>query len=320
MLAVLRRLFCRLSGDDRRAPLHPRLHTRFSSAFPTWPVACAVLVAPALVTGCRDKAKHSAEEAQKDVATLTTLANEDVAEIERGLPEGATKLSARLGTDEAARKNPQAVRSALLKIRQQVPDLGKAKSTFFAFTDERGIAIRNDLEQDTMAGKDVIAAYPDLKRALSGEKYVETTGKFPDPSAAEGAALPNKEWVAAVPVTRGDGSLSGLLVTGWTYRRFAYHLQESLKRALQDRLMREGDKGKLPVLYVGLFDAAAVYGARGTPLVNEQALADKHLVDATAHGPASGTVTITDRPFGWAANLVPKLGPNVGIVVLRSEI
>lgn len=268
-------------------------------------------------TGCKDKAKQSADASQQDVVKLVQLATEDVAEVERGLPEGAKKMAERLGKEPDPSKDPQVVRTALLKIRQQVPDLGKAKSTFFAFTDARGVAIRNDLEQDTMAGKDVVAAYPDLKKVVDGAPYLATNGKFPN---APDPAGPNKEWVAAVPVKKEDGSLSGLLVTGWTYRRFAYHLQESLKRELQDELMRSEEKGKLPVLYVGLFDEAAVYGARGTPPVNEQALHEQHLVEATANGPASGTLTITDRPFGWAASRVPKLGANVGIVVLRSEI
>lgn len=267
--------------------------------------------------GCKDKAKVSEEEAKGNVKELVTLATEDVAEVERGLPEGAKRMAATLAKEPDGPKNSAAVRTALLKMRQQVPDLGKAKSTFFAFTDDKGIAIRNDLEQDTMAGKDVVGAYPDLKRALGGESFVATTGQFP---GAPNPAGPDKEWVAAVPVKKDDGALNGLLVTGWTYRRFAYHLQESLKRDLQDRLMREGEKGKLPVLYVLLFDKTGVYGPRATPAVNEQVLHDLNLVEKTASGAADGTITITDRSFGWAAARVPKLGPDLGVVVLRSEI
>ena len=131
---------------------------------------------------------------------------------------------------------------------------------------------------------------------------------------------PDREWVAGVPVKRDDGSLIGLLVTGWTYRRFAYHLQEALKRDLQDRLMRENDKGKLPVLYVLLFDKDGVYGARGTPPPDEKALGELGLTAKTANGPVDAPLVIADRPFGYAAARVPKLGPDVGIVVLRSEI
>lgn len=274
-------------------------------------------VAP-LAAGCKDKGKQSAEEARGNVKSLVELADKDVAEVERGLPEGAKKMAALLANEPDPKANPPSVRSALLKMRQQVPDLGVAKSTFFAFTDDKGIAIRNDLEQDTMAGKDVAGAYPDFKRALAGESFVMTQGRFPGAPNPQG---PDKEWVAAVPVKRAEGgSPIGLLVTGWTYRRFAYHLQEALKRELQEKLMREGDKGKLPVMYVFLFDKETVYGARGTPAVNEKALAELNLVDKTANGPADAPITIEERAFGYAAARVPKLGEGVGIVVLRSEI
>jgi len=275
-----------------------------------------------LTAGCKDKGKVSAEEARANVKLLVELAEKDVAEIDRGLPEGAKKMAAHLAKEtdakqpDAKQHTPQ-VRSALLKMRQQVPDLGIAKSTFFAFTDDKGIAVRNDLEQDTMAGKDLVGAYPDLKKALAGEPYVTTQGQFPGVPNPQG---PDKEWVAAVPVKRDDGSLIGLLVTGWTYRRFANHLQESLKRDLQDKLMRDGDKGKLPVMYVFVFDKDGVYGARGTPPPDEKALTEVGLSAKTANGPVDSPLMIDARPFGYAAARVPKLGPDVGVVVLRSEI
>ena len=287
------------------------------------PVLVGLGLGPAmLLSGCKDKGKVSAEEARSNVKLLVELAEKDVAEVDRGLPEGAKRMAAHLAKETDAKvldakQNAPQVRTALLKMRQQVPDLGVAKSTFFAFTDDKGIAVRNDLEQDTMAGKDLVGAYPDLKKALAGEPYVTTQGRFPGAPNPQG---PDKEWVAGVPVKRDDGSLIGLLVTGWTYRRFAYHLQEALKRELQDKLMRENDKGKLPVLYVMLFDKEGVYGARGTPEPDEKALMEVGLTAKTARGPVDAPITIADRPFGYAAARVPKLGPDVGIVVLRSEI
>lgn len=281
-------------------------------------LAILPLAVSSVAIGCKDKGKVSADEARTNVKFLVELAEKDVAEIDRGLPEGAKKMAEQLAKEGAdAGQNTPQVRSALLKMRQRVPDLGVAKSTFFAFTDDKGIAIRNDLEQDTMAGKDLVGAYPDLKKALAGEAYVTTQGRFPGVPNPQG---PDKEWVAGVPVKRADGSLIGLLVTGWTYRRFANHLQESLKRELQDKLMREGDKGKLPVIYVFVFDKEGVYGARGAPPADEKALTEVGLSSKTESGPVDATLTIADRPFGYAAARVPRLGPDVGIVVLRSEI
>lgn len=279
-------------------------------------LCAAALVLPLATASCKDKGQKSAEEAKSNLGLVVPLVDKDVAEIERGLPEGAKKIALTVGKEKDVRGNPAVVRTALLKIRQQVPDLGVAKSTFFALTDDKGVAIRNDLEQDTMAGKNVVDRYPALKPLLESGAFVATTGEFGTPNPLG----PDREWVAGTPVKREDGSLVGLLVTGWTYRRFAYHLQETLKRDLQEQLVKSGDTGKLPVIYVLLYDKDAVYGARGTPPVDETALKDAGVFAKTAAGPAEGSLTITDRPFGWAATRLPRLSPDLGVIVLRSEI
>lgn len=274
---------------------------------------------------CKDQGQKSADEARTAVQKLVELTARDVAEVERGLPEGAKKLSELLAKEvgkDDPKSNVPAVRSALLKMRQQVPDLGIAKSTFFAFADEKGIAVRNDFEHDTMAGKDLIAGWPGLKPVVTGAPYAATTGQFP---GSPNPAGPDKEWVAAVPVKKADGSPLGILVTGWTYRRFAYHLQVTLQRDLQDQLMRSNDKGKMPLLYVCLFDKEHVYGASApgaspVPDVNVKALEEAGLFDKSASGVASSPLKITNREFGWAATRLPSLGQDVGVVVLRSEI
>jgi hypothetical protein len=298
------------------------------SQVPVIKLSCAVGLCLAVIEGCsKDRGAKSAEDAKADVVKLVEMTNKDVAEVERGLPEGAKKLTAifekELGKDGDPKGNVPAVRSALLKMRQQVPDLGIAKSTFFAFADPQGVAIRNDFEQDTMAGKDLIAGWPGLKPVVDGQDYVATTGSLkggvPNPHGID------KEWVAAVPVKKSDGTKNGILVTGWTYRRFAYHLQVTAQRDVQDALMRTGDKGKMPILYVCLFDKEGIYcaaapGAPPVPDVNEKALEGAKLFDKTANGTAAEALKITDRDFGWAAARTPKLGADVGVTVLRSDI
>lgn len=276
-----------------------------------------------LLGACKDQGKASSDAARDDVAKLVALTEKDVAEVEHGLPEGARKLDAllskELGKDDP-RTNVPAVRSSLLKMRQQVPDLGIAKSTFFAFTDPKGVAIRNDSEQDTLAGKDLVGRWPGLAPARDTGAFASTVS-----SAADGTPL-DKDWVAAVPVKKTDGSLGGLLVTGWPFRRFAYHLQATLQREVQDALMRGPTKGKMPILYVCIFDreskvyCASSPGAVPVPVVNETALAGVGLWAKTEAGPASSPLKVTDRDFGWAAARTPKLSPDVGVVVLRSEM
>jgi hypothetical protein len=266
--------------------------------------------------GCKDQAQASANAAQDHTAMLAPLVDKDVQEVTKGLPEGAKRLSGLFAKGDDPRSNLPAVRKELMRIRRDVPDLLVAKSTFFALVDDKGVAIRNDLEQDVMAGQNITQIFPALADAMKGG-YAATTGAFPGPP---GPAGPDKDWVAGAAIKREDGSVAGMVITGWTYRAFARHLQESLERDIKQKLLDSKDTGKMPIVYVAVFDGSGVYTAPKTPQVNEKALADLHLLDATKAGTAKGTVTITDRAFGWAATRTPSLAPDTGVAVLRSEI
>ena len=264
------------------------------------------------LVACTDKGKVSADQAAGHVDTLAALATKDVGEVERGLPAGALKLKTLYARNADPHQDLPSVRSALQRMRRDVPDLTVAKSTFFALADEKGIAIRNDLEEDSMAGQNLVTLFPDLAKAEAGN-YVTTSGAFPGPVRPSG---PDKDWLASVPVKKDDGSVAGIVVTGWSFRRFAFHLQETLKHDLETKQQNQ----KLPVLYIAVFDKSGAYSAPQTPQINEKTLADLDLVTKTAAGPARGTTTIDDRAFGWAAARVPTMGAEIGIAVLRSEL
>jgi hypothetical protein len=266
-------------------------------------------------SGCKDQAKESAARASTDVAALGALVEKDVSEIERGLPEGAKRLSALLANGADPKQDVAAVRKGLFKVRRDVQDLDVAKSTFFAVTDPSGVAIRNDLEEDVMAGQNLFAIFPALAKAR--DAYTTTVGTFPNASTKNG---PDEDWIAAAPVKRDDGSTGAVFVTGWTYRYFARHLQESLKDRLVERAKTNPDESRLPVFYVAMFDKTGVYSAPLTPVVDEKALTDQDLFAKTASGAAQGTLAFTERAFGWAALRTPKLAPDTGVVVLRSEL
>jgi hypothetical protein len=281
-------------------------------ALATFSFGLALFLGPA---GCKDQAKESASHAAGDAAWTAELVDKDIGEVERGLPEGAAKLAPLVAAGADPRQDVAAVRKALLRVRREVIDLMVAKSTFFALTDPAGIAIRNDLEEDVMAGKDLVAIFPALAKARDG--FATGVGTFPGPPSKNG---PDKDWVAGVPVKNADGATAALFVTGWSYRYFARHLQEALKTRLLDEAKAAGQEGRLPVFYVAVFDAAGVYSAPTTPQVDEQALAQQDLVAKTVSGPYKGTLGITDRAFGFAAQRTPKLAPDTGVVVLRSEL
>lgn len=266
------------------------------------------------MAGCKDKGKESATKAAKDADTLVEQADRDIAEVERGLPDGAKKLESLWVGGADPRGDVQGVRKALIEVRRQVPDLNVAKSTFFALLDEKGVAIRNDLDEDVMAGMNLGQVFPELMKASTG--YVAFQGAFPGPPGKNG---PDKDWMAAAPVKSGEKTV-GIYLTGWTYRLFARHLQEVLKSKMSESLRAAGDTGKMPIFYIGVFDKDGVYTAPLTPQVNEKALAELGIADKTSSGAAQGSVNITDRDFGWAAKRVAKLGEATGVVVLRSEL
>jgi len=279
------------------------------------PLAALALIALAAGSlGCKDQAKESAAHAAPDAAVLAELVAKDVGEIERGLPEGAAKLAPLLADGADPRQDIAGVRKSLGRVRRDVVDLNVAKSTFFALTDASGIAIRNDLEEDSMAGQNLVALFPVLARAKDG--FVTGTGSFPTTTNRNG---PDEDWIAGAPVKRADGSTGAILVTGWSYRYFARHLHESIKSRLFDEAKAAGQEGKIPVFYVAVFDKAGVYAAPTTPDVDARALGTLDLAGKTAAGPTTGTLTIDDRPFGFAAQRTPKLAPETGVVVLRSD-
>ena len=276
-------------------------------------LACATgLAAP--LGACKDQAKESAAHAAPDAAVLADLVAKDVAEIERGLPQGAAKLAPLVAGGADPRQDIAGVRRALVKVRREVIDLNVGKSTFFALTDPSGIAIRNDLEEDAMAGQNLLALFPALAKAT--DAYTTGTGSFPTTSASN---APDRDWIAGAPVKRADGSTGAILVTGWSYRYFARHLQEALKTHLLEEAKAAGQEGKLPVFYTAVYDRGGVYAAPLTPEVDGKALAAQDLATKTESGPATGTVTIADRAFGFAAARTPSLAPDTGIVVLRSD-
>ena len=294
-----------------------RSYLRLTPGFLRSAAAALLLVLPfaTVLPACKDRGKESAARANDDTTALAQLVLTDVSEIERGLPLGAAKfapLFAQGASDEL--KDPNVLKKQLIATRRQIPDLVVAKSTFFALADDKGVALRNDLETDVMAGTNLVSIFPALAPALQGT-YVETSGGFPQTKKNN-----DRDWVAAAPVKRADGSVGGLYLTGWTYRTFARHLLEARKHDITEELRAAGKNGQMPIEYIGVFDQDGVYMAPLTPPVDEQALATLNLTAATASGQASGTLTLTDREFGWSAIRTPKLGPQAGVVVLRSEL
>jgi len=249
------------------------------------------------------------------VAFLVETTKKDLEEVRRGLPAGADALGALLKSDATALTDSKAASRALEEARRKVQDLRIAKSTFFALADSNGVVIRNDQEQDRMAGRSLFASFPAL--ADSKTKYQEASGSMPEASGVR-APRPDGQWVAAAPV-RVEGETKGIYATGWSWSAYAYRLEFALRGRIRSELMgKTGEKE--PLVYVYMVVGKAAYGAPVSPEVNMKAIAD---LDPLSHVKGdevfSTTIDVTGRGFGLAVKRAADAGPDIAVAVLRSE-
>ena len=136
------------------------------------------------------------------------------------------------------------------------------------------------------------------------------------PEAAEVRGKPDAQWVAAAPVG-SPPAVRALYVTGWSWSGYAYRLENALRSMVRGT---STDTQKVPLLYAYVVVGPDVYGAPISPDVNAKAIREQSLL-GKLHGaePMSVELEITERGFGLGAVLVPELGSDVAIVVLRSE-
>ncbi|HTV17480.1 MAG TPA: hypothetical protein VMG12_02380 [Polyangiaceae bacterium] len=290
------------------------LHPPFSSAR-RW-FGCASLgLALAVATGCKRTDEESAVRARAHAKELAELTLRDAAEVRKGLPLGAQQLAQRWAQSGVDLLNDaEAARDEINRARNKVQDLRVAKSTFFALAAPDGRIVRNDREQDLMAGAQLFKAFPALERAAQGP-YVEALGVMPEAHGVRGK--PDGEWAAAAGVDVG-GQIRGLYVSGWAWSSYAFRLEFSLRNRITNEL--RGQRENLPLLYVFVLVGDDVYGTPESPEINAQAIAErKPLANLSPDGSFSALLEITGRDFALGVQAVPELAAGVAIGVLRSE-
>jgi hypothetical protein len=268
------------------------------------------------LTACDEGKKASEQDAVDTLGTVSALVKDDVGQVRRGLPEGAAKLGKLLDADTLG--NPAALQKAIARARADVKDLEVAKSNWFTYADEKGVAVRSEADPDMLAGKSIIGAFPALKKALDpASGLVEGFGTMKELVMAKTG--PDMAWLAAAPVKDDKGQGKGMFVSGWSFRAFVYHLEQSAKLSVADAAQKAGKKNP-PLVYIYLLKGKTAYGAPGTPDVNAKAVEDMDLLGKTASGNYRGYVEITNRGFGIAGARAPEMGDDAVLVVLASEI
>lgn len=289
--------------------LVPVIHCSSSRLLRTFSLALFALS----LAACESPTKKSAAEAKAHAQFLAQAAEQDVGEIRSGLPEGAKKLVPLFKDAAPGVPDAQAGAKALARARDEVQDLRVAKSTFFAVATPDGQIVRNDREQDDMAGKNLFSAFPALKASLTAG-YVESRGSMPEAAGVRGRE--DGQWVAAAPVM-GDAGALGVYATGWSWSAYAYRLENAVRSKV---LGETPEGGKVPLLYVFVVVGETVYGAPVSPQVNAKAIADlKPLSKLEGNEPFVSELEIDGRGFGVAVLAAPKLGKDVAVAVLRSE-
>ena len=275
----------------------------------------ALALAATAISACDDGGKLSEQKAADACAKLVPVVTADAAQVRRGLPIGAAKLGGLDDADPGA--NPAALQRAIAAARAAVLDLAVAKSTFFSFADPSGVVQRSEADPDLLAHHSVFAAFPPLKKALDPSSgVVEIFGEMPEMRGVRSG--PDHNWVVAHAVKDPKGDLKGLFVTGWSFRRFAYHLEETAKRDVVEAAKQSGRPA--PLLYAFALKGAKVYGAPLTPDIDAAALEKLDLLGKAASAPWRGRVEITGRMYGVAASRTPDLAADTGVAVIMSEI
>jgi hypothetical protein len=269
----------------------------------------------ALLGACDRTDDTSVARAREHAKELAETAQRDVGEVRRGLPLGAQQLGQRWAASGSDLLNDlDAARDALNHARNKVQDLRVAKSTFFALAAPDGRVVRNDREQDLMAGASLFAGLPALARAAQGP-YVEALGVMPEAHGVRGK--PDAEWMAAVGVDVG-GQIRGLYVSGWAWSSYAFRLEFSLRSRITTEL--RGKRENVPLLYAFVLVGDEVYGSPESAEVSARAIAErKPLANLGADGSFSTLLEITGRDFALGVQAVPELAAGVAIGVLRSE-
>jgi hypothetical protein len=274
----------------------------------------SVLLPLSLASAACDEAKKHAEQSAADaLAKLEPVVKEDVAQVRRGLPEGAAKLGPMLDPDTLT--DLLRLQKAITRTRSLVQDLDVAKGTFFSFADKDGKVVRSETDPDQLADKSLLPAFPALRKATAG--YVETWGEMAELRGVRNG--PDIVWAAAAPVKDDKGQPKGLFVTGWSLRAYAKRLENSALSIVREAAEKAGKKNP-PVVYVFIVKGKTAYGAPLAPDVNAQTLEGLDLLSKTATGPYRGSVEITSRPFGVAGARAPDLGDDVVLAVLATEI
>jgi hypothetical protein len=265
------------------------------------------------LVGCDNQGKEAESVANDILSTVLPLIERDCAQVRKGLPNAVKLLEKRLPDDAAG--VPRETQVAIKAARENDEDLRLAKSTFFVFTSTDGVVIRSENDPDRLVDKNIFTAFPTLKTCLDKPGVVEAFGEMEEMRGVKRGI--DTSWVIAHQVLDKDGKVRGAFVSGWSFRAYAYYLEQQAKSHLLEQA-KKTNSNKVPVGYVYLVKGQKPYGAPDSPEVNGEEIAKSDLAKLTEGGRYRGQREITKRTFGVAAERAKALGDDTVLAIVAS--
>ena len=243
---------------------------------------------------------------------IQELVHNDIEQHQAAVDQAADKLTPgfRLADPARQEREMRAALRVLQDARKGIPAFVASPMSFLAAVDAEGVVVARDRNPDRMKGQDFQSRFEVVAEALQGSSGM-ALGEFfaKDPTQASSWSI-----LFAAPADR-DGEVEGAVLVGIPLSRLA----QRLSRQLRVESAAEIEKGL--GLWVYLYKGDRVFHWDTPPDV-DVALPDP---ERRSQGLASSPngfedkVRITGELYLYGVYPLPELGPDVGVVVFRSE-
>lgn len=280
-----------------------------------WPLALALALAtPAALVGCDDGGQHAQQElVRHDIPRVQQIVREDIERGVSGVQQAATKLARGFLVEDRDQRQRE-MRTALHLLRQPprgIDELMISPISFLAAVDADGAVICRDAEPDPMAGFDAGHEFEIVHRALTEGVAGYALDEFP-------SILPDQPGsqtvLYAAPAMR-DGRVVGAVLAGTPLWRTAQRLGRQLQADHADEVAQG------LILWVYIYRGDQLHH-HGTPENLDTVVPDaaaRAAGFARSPGGFTGVVMQFGLPYAYGVVPLPRIGPDVGVVVFRHD-
>lgn len=262
--------------------------------------------------GCSDPAALAQQHSASACDMALEIFERDVAQLRKGMPEGAQILAGRMPADPVGGRAE--LQTAIKAARENVKDLSYAKSTFFSFAQPDGLVLRSEIDPDRLVDQNVLKVFPSLAKALEPKAgLVEAYGEM---DALRGVKRGNDiAWIVAHAVVGKDDKPQGLFLSGWSMRLYVGFVQDAVRAKLDEKTKESSDKVEA---YLFVVKGKVAVGHPDAPDVHAEELVKQDLVTKAAGGEARAKVELEGKTWGIVAKKSPMFGDDAVVAVIST--